>query len=111
MNYGFPINAGIFHMFTKMRGLCPPQDSGDCICYAHTSIPGTERLRPDILRLVLRPVRERERAYSFSEPFWSQTVSRPTGQAEVYRTLVSAEVTRGRGQKKARKCQRWEVVP
>lgn len=74
MNYDFPMSAGVFHMFTKMRGLCPPRDSGDCICYAHTSIPGTEGHRPDSLRLVLRPVRERKRAYCFSEPSWSQTV-------------------------------------
>lgn len=55
MNYDFPISVGVFHMFTKMRGLCPPRDSRDCICYAHTCIPGTEGHRPDSLRLVRDP--------------------------------------------------------
>lgn len=89
MNYDFPISVGVFHMFTKMRGLCPPRDSRDCICYAHTSIPGTEGHRPDSLRLVLRPVRERKRAYCFSEPSWSQTVLPHRASRSVQNTGVS----------------------
>ena len=83
-------------MFTKVRGLCPSQNSADYICYAHTSIPGTEGHRPDGLRLVLRPVRERERAYSFSEPSWSQTVSPPHRAS---RSVQNPGVSRG---------NRWE---
>ena len=82
-------------MITKVRGLCPSRNSADYICYAHTSIPGTEGRRPDGLRLVLRPVRERERAYS-SEPSWSQTMSPPHRAS---RSVQNPGVSRG---------NRWE---
>lgn len=84
-----------FSMITKVRGLCPSRNSADYICYAHTSIPGTEGRRPDGLRLVLRPVRERERAYS-SEPSWSQTMSPPHRAS---RSVQNPGVSRG---------NRWE---